>query len=195
MPATPTHPFWLAAGFRPFFLLGAAAMAASVLVWVPVHLGLLAMPTAFAPRDWHVHAMLFGAVPAIVAGFALTAVANWTGRPPVAGATLAGLVLLWLVGRVAVSASALVGPVVAAAADLAFPLALAAVFAREVVAGRNLRNLRVVAVVALLGLADAGFHVEAARTGAADHATRAGVAVVLILIMLVAGRIVPGSEA
>lgn len=186
-----TTPHWLSGGFRPFFLLGALAMAGSVLAWIPVYLGGLDIPSTLSPRDWHVHTMLFGGVMAIIAGFALTAVSNWTGRPPVAGRELLALVGLWLAGRAAVSTSALVGPTLAMTVDLLFPIALAAVFAREVLAAGNYRNLRVVAVVAALGLADLAFHVEVRLTGAADHALRAAVALVLILVMLIGGRIVP----
>lgn len=186
-----TTPHWLSDGFRPFFLLGALAMAGSVLAWIPVYLGGLEIPTALSARDWHVHTMLFGGVMAIIAGFALTAVSNWTGRPPVAGRELLGLVVLWLAGRVAVSTSALIGADAAMAVDLAFPLALAAVFAREVVAAGNYRNLRVVAVVAALGLADLAFHLEARLAGAADYSLRPAVALVLVLVLLIGGRIVP----
>ena len=59
---------------------------------------------------------------------------------PVAGRTLRLLVVLWGAGRAAVTASALTGPLAAALVDLAFPIALAAVFAREVIAAGNLRN-------------------------------------------------------
>jgi len=184
-------PHWLSGGFRPFFLLGALAMAASVLAWIPVYVGGLAPPTAFTPRDWHVHTLLFGGVMAIIAGFGLTAVASWTGRPPVAGRELLLLVCLWLAGRLAVSTSALIGPTWATIADLLFPAALVAVFAREVVAARNYRNLRVVAVVAAVGLADLAFHVEAQIAGAVDVSLRAAVSLVLVLVMLIGGRIVP----
>lgn len=183
-----TTPHWLSGGFRPFFLLGALAMAGSVLAWIPVYLGGLEIPTALSARDWHVHTMLFGGVMAIIAGFALTAVSNWTGRPPVAGREL---LVLGLAGRVAVSTSALIGADAATAVDLAFPLALAAVFAREVLAAENYRNLRVVAVVAALGLTDLAFHIEAHLAGAADYSLRAAVALVLILVLLIGGRIVP----
>ncbi len=178
-------------GFRPFFLLGALTMSASVLAWLPIYLFGLEIPSAFVPGDWHVHTMLFGGVMAIVAGFALTAVANWTGRPPVAGRELLALVALWAAGRVAVTLSALIGSNAAMIADLLFPSALAAVFAREVIAARNWRNLRVVAVVGALGIADLLFHVEAKVSGAADHSLRAAVALVLVLVMLIGGRIVP----
>jgi uncharacterized protein involved in response to NO len=184
-------PFWLSGGFRPFFLLGALAMALSVLVWILVLTGAFEIPTAFTPRDWHVHTVLLGAIPAIIAGFALTAVSNWTGRPLVAGGELLALVLLWLAGRVAVSTSALLGPVPAAIVDMLFPLALALVFAREVIAAGNYRNLRIVGLVALLGATNAAFHAEAFHTGSADVSLRAAIAVVLILVMLVGGRIIP----
>lgn len=182
---------WLSGGFRPFFLAGALAMSASVLVWIPVFLGLIQVPTAFTPLDWHVHTMLFGGVMAIVAGFGLTAVANWTGRPPVSGWRLFGLVVLWAGGRIAVSTSALIGPVAAMAVDLAFPLALAAVLAAEVIAAGTLRNLLPVALVAAFGSADAAFHAEALAAGSADVARRGAVAVILVLVMLIGGRIIP----
>lgn len=191
MTKTSHPPYWLSGGFRPFFLAGALAMALSVLAWLPFLFGAYEIPTAFAPRDWHVHTMLFGGVMAIIAGFALTAVASWTGRPHIAGGQLLVLVLLWLAGRVAVSTSAVLGPGLAAVIDLLFPLALTFVFAREVVLAGNYRNLRVVGIVALLGAADLAFHIEAARTGTADYALRAAIALVLVLIMLIGGRIVP----
>ncbi|ESR23430.1 NnrS family protein [Lutibaculum baratangense] len=184
-------PHWLSGGFRPFFFGGALAMALSVLAWLPTMMGLWQIPTAFTPRDWHVHTLIFGGVLAIVAGFALTAVSNWTGRKPVAGRLLALLVVLWLAGRVATSFSGLIGAYLAAAVDLLFPAALVFVFAREVVAGGNRRNLVVVGLVALLGLTDAAFHYEAITRGTADHALRAGVAVVLMLVLLIGGRIIP----
>src|SRR5215467_12774579 len=137
-------------GFRPFFLGGALWAALSVLLWLPQYFGELSLPTAFAPLDWHIHEMLFGYVAAIVAGFLLTAIPNWTGRLPVMGLPLAGLAALWLVGRIAILFSAQLGPLGAAIVDVAFLAVLLAVAAREIVAGRNWRNLRVLVVLAVL---------------------------------------------
>lgn len=186
-----TRPYWLTGGLRPFFLLGALAMAASVLVWLPLYIGDLALPTLFQPRDWHVHTTLFGGVMAIVAGFTLTAVANWTSRPPVAGRLLLALVCLWLAGRLAVSTSAWMGANAAMVVDLLFPVALAAVLAREVIAAKNHRNLRVVAVVAALGIADLAFHLEASATVTAEISLRMAVSLVILLILLIGGRVIP----
>ena len=75
----------LGLGARPFFVLAAAWAVVAVGVWPAVFAGTLALPGAFAPVDWHAHELIFGYGGAVVAGFLLTAIANWTGRPPVAG--------------------------------------------------------------------------------------------------------------
>ncbi len=181
----------LSGAFRPFFMLAALWMAGSILIWVPLYMGHVELPTAFAPRDWHIHAMLFGGVPPIIAGFTLTAVSSWTGRPTIAGQPLAILALIWFAGRIAVSVSALIGPAGAAVIDLAFPLALAVVLGREIVLAGNWRNLRVVGLILLLALTNAGFHAEAAINGLADVSIRAALSAVLMLILLMGGRITP----
>lgn len=132
-----TGPALLSYGFRPFFLFGALHAALMLALWVPWHIGLIALPSAFPPVAWHSHELLFGYVPAIVAGFLLTAVPNWTGRLPVVGWPLAGPAALWLLGRIAVAASLGVPPVLVALLPLAFPLALGLVIGRKIVAGRN----------------------------------------------------------
>ncbi len=88
-PASPmTGPALFSYGFRPFFLFGALYAGLAVLVWLPVFTGELALASAFTPRDWHVHEMLYGYVPAVVTGFLLTAIPNWTGRLPLQGTPL-----------------------------------------------------------------------------------------------------------
>jgi uncharacterized protein involved in response to NO len=90
-------------GFRPFFLFGAVWSALDLAVWLPMLSGHLELPTALSPVDWHVHELIYGYVPAIVAGFLLTAVPNWTGRLPVVGMPLVVLFAIWVAGRVAVA--------------------------------------------------------------------------------------------
>lgn len=175
-------PAILSYGFRPFFLLGALYAAGTVLAWVPVLHGRLALATTFSPRDWHVHEMLFGFLPAVIAGFLLTAIPNWTGRLPLRGGPLMVLLATWASGRVAVTCSTLIGPLPAAAVDLAFLILLAAAAAREILAGRNWNNLKVLAVLTGLIVANAIFHTEAYLTGFADLAVRLGVAAVLVLV-------------
>jgi len=178
-------------GFRPFFL-GATVYAAGVMVlWVSWLQGRLSLPSGFDPIAWHSHELLFGYVPAVVAGFLLTAVPNWTGRLPVVGWPLAGLFALWVVGRIAVAASVALGPAVTAAISLAFPVCLAAVIAREIIAGKNWRNLKVLAVLLMLTAAQAWFHSAAAAGHETAPAARAALAAVILLITIIGGRIVP----
>ncbi|WP_293856223.1 NnrS family protein [uncultured Alsobacter sp.] len=181
----------LSYGFRPFFLLGSLFAAAAVMAWLPAYFGEISIPTAFAPRDWHVHEMLYGFVPAVVTGFLLTAIPNWTGRLPLQGAPLAVLVTAWVFGRIAVWTSGTTGWAVAMVADLAFLVLVGAAAAREVIAGKNWRNLRVVGLVGVLAIGNAVFHVEAHATGSASYGTRIGIACVVMLITLIGGRIVP----
>jgi len=82
-------PAFLSYGFRPFFLMGALWSAAALLVWIVIFVAGGSLPSRFEPLDWHIHEMLFGFVMATIAGFLLTAIANWTGRQPVNGALLA----------------------------------------------------------------------------------------------------------
>lgn len=178
-------------GFRPFFLFGAIYAGAMIPLWLAVFAGDISLPSAFAPRDWHVHEMLFGYVAAVIAGFLLTAVPNWTGRLPIQGGPLAILFATWLGGRLAVTFSAFIGWEIALVIDAAFLLLLAAAAAREIVAGRKWNNLKVVGIVSLLAAANIAFHVEAHLAGMAEYSTRIGVGLVVTLVCLIGGRIVP----
>jgi uncharacterized protein involved in response to NO len=184
-------PALLSYGFRPFFLFAAIYSGTAILAWLPTFYGELSIATAFAPRDWHIHEMLFGYAAAVITGFLLTAIPNWTGRLPIQGTPLAVLVAIWLAGRVAVTSSALIGWMAAAAIDCSFLALVAAAAAREILAGRNWRNLKVVAVVGVLAAVNLGFHLEAHFRGAADISIRGGIGTIVLLIILVGGRVVP----
>ena len=184
-------PALLSYGFRPFFLFGALYAGLSMLAWLPIFYGHLELATAFTPRDWHIHEMLYGYVAAVVTGFLLTAIPNWTGRLPLQGRPLLALVLVWAAGRVAVTLSAVIGPVAAMAVDVSFLLLVAAAAAREILAGRNWRNLKVLVVLAVLAAGNATFHLESLHAGIATYGIRIGFAAIVLLIMVVGGRIVP----
>uniref|UniRef100_E6VJP1 NnrS family protein n=2 Tax=Rhodopseudomonas palustris TaxID=1076 RepID=E6VJP1_RHOPX len=193
VPRYPLQSRWtiFSAGFRPFFLLGAIFAAVAVLLWLPVYHGDLTLQTALAPRDWHVHEMLYGYLPAVITGFLLTAIPNWTGRLPLQGAPLGTLVLAWLAGRLAVTFSADTGWLAALLVDALFLLLVALAALREIIAGRNWRNLNVVALLTLLLVGNVAFHLEAHLGGSADYSIRIGIAVVIMLISLIGGRITP----
>ena len=178
-------------GFRPFFLGGTAWSAACVALWIPQLMGGFSLPTTYAPLDWHIHEMLYGYVAAVVAGFMLTAIPNWTGRLPINGTPLAALVALWLAGRLAILFSTYLGIATAAVIDVAFLVTLAIVAAREIIAGRNWRNLRVLVLICVFIAGNVVFHAEVYFSGTADYGIRIGIAAVVMLISLVGGRIVP----
>lgn len=178
--------------FRPFFLGGALWAAAALGLWLALLAGRLALPTAFDPLAWHQHEMLFGYTAAIVAGFALTAVPNWTGRLPIRGVRLAGLFALWLAGRALAQTSLWTGALPALLLDVSFLTVLAAMVLREIAIGKNWRNLPVAILLVVLVLANLLMHLEPAF-GLATSAfgVRLGLAAVLTLIGLIGGRVTP----
>jgi uncharacterized protein involved in response to NO len=182
----------LAQGFRPFFLLAGLWAVLSLAAWILLLESGLALPSRFAPMEWHIHEMIFGMVMAAIGGFLLTAIPNWTARLPVSGAPLALLASCWLLGRLVTACSALLPAVLAVAGDLLFPLTLIFVAAREIVAGRNWRNLVVILPLSVLALADLLMHLAA--LGAAlpfGLGWRLALAAICFLIALIGGRIVP----
>jgi uncharacterized protein involved in response to NO len=183
-------------GFRPFFLGAGVWALAAVAIWLAAFRGLVSIPTAFDPVAWHVHEMIFGFVAAAIAGFLLTAIPNWTGRMPIRGVALAGLFGLWVIGRIAVLASGLIGAGVAAALDLSFLALLLGLVAREIGAARNWRNVPIAVVLGVLLLANVLIHADAVGHAATEPlGQRLAIAVVLLLINLVGGRIIPSFTA
>lgn len=168
-------------GFRPFFLLAGLQAGVMIPAW------LVFFHTV--PVSWHAHEMIFGYLSAVIAGFVLTAVPNWTGRLPLSGWPLAGLAGLWLAGRVACNVAPPSYAVMAI--DLAFPLVLAFAVWREVAAGRNWRNAPVAGMLTIFALADGLHHLENISFGLDGLPVRLGLATVALLIALIGGRIVP----
>ncbi len=184
------HPFFRG-GFRPFFFGGSAWALIALSLWICVLTGEISLPTALEPLAWHRHEMLFGFVGAVIGGFLLTAVPNWTGRLPIAGWPLGGLFALWLAARLALLFSALTGLWLAAILDVGVFLLLGLVAAREVLEANN-RNVPVVGMVLLFGLADLLDYLGA--SGAMplpDLGWQLAIAIVVLLISLIGGRIIP----
>lgn len=185
-------PALFAHGFRPFFLLAGLWAVAALALSFAWMMGWIVLPSSFGPVRWHVHEMLFGYVAAAMAGFLLTAIPNWTGRMPLQGWPLLALALLWLAGRVATTFSSPLGSWAAALADLSFPIVFAAAIAREIVVGRNWRNLAPVLAVLLFAVCNAFSHAAAAGLVETEgRELRLAIAVAVGLIVLIGGRIVP----
>lgn len=176
-------------GFRPFFFLAALYAGLAIPLWLAVYLGGVELPGPLPGLHWHAHEMLFGYLGAVIAGFVLTAIPNWTGRLPLSGRPLAFLVALWLAGRLANLLSP--DPYLALALDLAFPLVLALAVWREVIAGRNWKNAPVAVMISLFGLANATDHAANLHLVPHNLGHQLALAVAAVLIALIGGRIVP----
>ncbi|MDF2697327.1 MAG: NnrS protein involved in response to [Labilithrix sp.] len=181
-----------AKGFRPFFLLASLSAALLLPLWLLVLAGVLQPASHFAPPFWHAHEMVFGFAVAVIAGFLLTAVGNWTQRETATGLPLVLLCGLWLLGRIAMS-TALFAPGLVAIADLAFLPALMVVLARPLLAANNRRNFVMLAVLAALFATNVMTHLDA--LGSAPGWQRRGVLVavdiVVVLMLVISGRVLP----
>lgn len=183
--------------FRPFFLLGGLWAIVAVLAWAALLHGQAPFSPGPDPVLWHAHEMVVGFGGAAVAGFLLTAVATWTGRPPVSGVALAWLVLAWCAGRIAMATAGALPAALVAVADLAFPALLAALAGREIVAGGSRRNYGILAGLAGFVALDAAFH--AGRAGLIPGADRIAINLaahaLVLLVTVIGGRIVPSFTA
>ncbi len=181
----------LALGFRPFFLLG--IWSAVLLIAASLN-GFTAgwQMGYFDMRLWHAHEMLFGYATAVIAGFLLTAVRNWTGLPTPTGKALGFLAALWLLPRL-LSVTLWVPATVYAALDLAFLPMLALVCGRLIVKAKQPHNYPIPLLLMLLALCNAGVHLEMFGIVAdiANQSILIAVCLIMGLISVIAGRVVP----
>jgi uncharacterized protein involved in response to NO len=182
-----------AKGFRPFFLLAAAFAAAIIPLWLLALRGVIHPGGALDPITWHAHEMVFGFAVAVIAGFLLTAVGNWTARETAVGPWLLALAGLWLAGRVALLAGPALPARLVAAVDLAFLPALAVALGRPIVQTKNHRNLVMIVVLAALWLCNLVIHLDGLGVlpGLRRRGSLVAVDVVVAVILIMAGRIFP----
>ena len=187
-------PAFFSYGFRPFFLGAALFAGIAVPSWILIVIGAIGSNFLYSPREWHVHEMLFGFLPAAMAGFILTAIPNWTGRVPVRGALLVSLWGLWLAGRLVV---ALPGPapVIAAVVDAAFLVSLAAAIWREIAGARIWNRAAIGVLITLYAGANIWFHVLALGGTSTDVPERVALSILLLLLTFIGGRVTPAFTA
>jgi uncharacterized protein involved in response to NO len=177
-------------GFRPFYLDAALLGMVAVPLWVAWLLGAVSLPLTVAPVLWHAHEMLFGFAVAVIVGFLLTAGKAWTGLGTPRGAPLAALALLWLAARLA----AVLAPyTVYAVLDLLLLPLVAAILVELLLRARSRRNLPLGLILVLLAQAKLAFH--GAVLGVLDippvRALHAGLALVVMIECVIAGRVIP----
>jgi uncharacterized protein involved in response to NO len=164
-------------GLKPSFLTGAIWAGLASLVMVPSFLG-----------DLQAHEMLYGYLSAIIAGFILTAIPGWTGRPQLRTPTLGLLILAWLAGRVAIAISGTIGPALAGGIDSLFLLLVALVALRETLASFAWAALPPIGLLILFYVGNDIF-----QLGSPELGKRVGVAAVVLLVTLVGGNVIPKS--
>jgi uncharacterized protein involved in response to NO len=184
-------PAFLSYGFRPFFLGAGVVAVAAMALWIAAIVGGLPLGGDYGAVAWHAHEMLFGFGSAVLSGFLMTAIPNWTGQMPLAGRPLVILASVWLAGRLAMLGIGVVGAPAAVAIDAVFLPLMAFVCGRELVAGRKWGDLKVLGGIGIVALANVWFHAEILRTGAPGMSARAAVAGYVLLITIIGGRIIP----
>jgi uncharacterized protein involved in response to NO len=183
-----------AKGFRPFFLLAALQAVLVVPLWLAIVGGVTGASAYLDPVSWHAHEMVFGFAVAVIAGFLLTAVGNWTQRETMVGRPLLALAVLWIAGRLCMLVAARLPRAVPALVDLAFLPLLALVIARPLFAARNRRNFVMVGVLATLFLANLAMHLDALGffpLGSARRSSAVAVDLLVLVILVIAGRVFP----
>lgn len=190
-----------AIGFRPFFLTGSIVSLFLVLYWAIVFF-MGALPDGFfSPVNWHAHEMVYGFAVSIVAGFLLTASANWTMTKALNGKKLAILFFLWFLGRLGMTLSLFNLPIphfVYSTIDMLFIPALVAALAPPLIKAKQLRNMQFIPVLLLLAVGNLLTHLSALELMGSEYATRGiylGVNIILIIMIIIGGRIVPAFTA
>jgi len=186
-------PVLFALGFRPFFLLAGLFAVFLIAIWVPIFVGGFAYETYYGQIGWHSHEMIFGYTCAVIAGFLLTSVRNWTERETPTGNLLAGMATLWLFGRILPFFPDDFSPWFIAFIDLAFLPALAVGIGVPLVRSGERRNLLFLPLLAALWSANVLVHAD--LLGMARDLGRKGIFLgldlIILLIVIMGGRVIP----
>ena len=182
-----------AMGFRAFFALAGLSALVLIALWNSLSHGAVQVDNYYPATLWHAHEMLLGYSTAVIAGFLLTAVKNWTGIETVQPDQLAALSFLWLYGRIMPFYSGLLPDVLIAAVDLVFLPALAWYICKPILRAGNVKNLVFVALLLLMALANGFIHAQI--LGIINDGMATGlnllVAIIVMMIVVTAGRLFP----
>jgi uncharacterized protein involved in response to NO len=183
-------PAFFSYGFRPFFFGAALFAGVAVPAWIVLLIQAGDSALFHTGRQWHVHEMIFGFLPAVITGFLLTAIPNWTDRPPIRGRELILLSSLWLAGRLAILVPWPL-PVLSAVVDAAFLVALAGLVWREIATAKSWGHAPIGGIISLYAAANIVFHVLAQTGGETAPAERAALSLIMMLLAVIGGRITP----
>jgi len=182
-----------ALGFRAFFALAGLFALILIALWASIFDGVLVTDNYYPNIYWHAHEMLLGYSIAVIAGFLLTAVKNWTGIQTPQGGKLLGLCLLWVYGRIVPFYSELIPDTLIALIDFSFLPTLAYFIAQPIIKSGNFKNLFFIALLLLMAFGNACIHAEI--LGFYEHSAELGldvvVAIIIMMILIIAGRVFP----
>lgn len=183
-------PAFFSYGFRPFFLGAALCAGLAIPAWILILAGVGSAGFLYPAREWHAHEMVFGFLPAVITGFLFTAIPNWTDRTPIRGKQLIWLAIVWLAGRL-LMAIPLLTPGLSATVDAAFLVAVVWLVWREIVAGKSWSHAPMGVLISLYAGANVLSHVQALSGAATDFPERMALALVMVLLALIGGRVTP----
>ena len=185
-------PFF-ALGFRTFFALSGLSALVLMVLWRSIYDGSLVLDNYFANNSWHAHEMLLGYTVAVIAGFLLTAVRNWTGEQTLTGASLAGLALLWVYGRILPFYSGLLPDELIALVDFLFLPVLALSLVKPIMASQYTRGYVFIALLSIMAIGNAMIHLDILQL--TDNTAWTGfqivIALIIVMILVIAGRVFP----
>jgi len=186
-------PVLFALGFRPFFLLSGLFAILSIALWVPTFVGWLPLNSYYGQIGWHSHEMIFGYTAAVIAGFLLTAVRNWTGMATAQGWSLVALTLIWCLARILPFFPSALSAELIALVDLSFLPALAVGIGVPLVRRGDRRNLLFLPLIAVFWLANLLVHLALLgfAPNLAHQAVLLGLDLVVLLIVIMGGRVIP----
>jgi len=182
-----------ALGFRVFFALAGLFALILIVLWTSIFDGTLVIDNYYPSTYWHAHEMLLGYSVAVIAGFLLTAVKNWTGVQTIQGDKLLGLCLLWIYGRIVPFYSELLPDGLIAFIDFSFLPALAYFVSKPIIKSGNFRNLFFIGLLLLMAFGNGLIHMEI--LGIKDNTAGMGlelvVTIIIMMILIIAGRVFP----
>lgn len=180
-------------GFRVFFAMAGLSALILIVLWNAFFKGNLTIDHYFSDNYWHAHEMLLGYSVAVIAGFLLTAVKNWTGKPTLTGDKLAGLALLWLYGRILPFYAGLLPDALIAVIDFSFLPALAYQISKPIIQAKQFKSLVFVALLLTLTLGNILIHAEILELcqNTAWIGIQLVVGTIIIMILILAGRVFP----
>ena len=185
-------PFF-ALGFRTFFALSGLSALILMVLWRSIYDGSLVLDNYFTNSYWHAHEMLLGYTVAVISGFLLTAVRNWTGEQTLTGASLAGLALLWVYGRILPFYSGLLADEFIALVDFLFLPVLALCLIKPIMAARYTRGYVFIGLLSIMALGNALIHLDILQL--ADNTAWIGfqivIGLIIVMILVIAGRVFP----